>query len=145
MICTKCNIDKPEDEFQFKYKLKGVKRKQCKSCVKEYRKKYYDENRISAISYSKECNIDRRNRNRQYLWDYLKINPCADCGESDPIVLEFDHKDNVDKLDSVGKGVERMWSIEKLQQEIDKCDVRCSNCHKRRTSIQQNWYKNIKP
>jgi hypothetical protein len=57
--------------------------------------------------------------------------------------LEFDHRDNVVKIDSVGKGVDRMLGIDKLQEEIDKCDVRCSNCHKRRTAKQQNWYKNI--
>jgi len=143
MLCNKCSIDKSEDEFQFKNKKKGVRKKQCKSCIKEYRKKYYDENRDSAIIYSTLSNVDRKKRNRQYIWDYLIQNPCVDCGETDPIVLEFDHRDNVVKIDSVGKGVDRMWGIDKLQEEIDKCDVRCSNCHKRRTAKQQNWYKNI--
>lgn len=29
----------------------------------------------------------------------------------------------------------------KILSEIEKCDVRCANCHKRRTARQFNWSK----
>jgi hypothetical protein len=35
------------------------------------------------------------------------------------------------------------WSLDMIKKEIDKCEVRCSNCHKIRTSICQDWYKEI--
>lgn len=66
-----------------------------------------------------------------YLVDYLREHPCADCGETDPVVLEFDHLR--DKKFGIGKGFrERKW--ESVLEEIAKCDVVCANCHRRRTA-----------
>lgn len=36
------------------------------------------------------------------------------------------------------------YSTNALIHEISKCDIRCSNCHKIRTSKQQNWHKGNK-
>jgi hypothetical protein len=142
-ICTKCEEEKSLDEFQFKNKEKGTKKSQCKSCIKEYRLKYYSENREEAIEYSKISSKERRVRNGQYVWNYLLEHPCIDCGEEDPIVLEFDHRDGVEKVMSVSMTILNGWSINRIQSEINKCDVRCSNCHTRRTAKQQGWYKRI--
>ena len=55
------------------------------------------------------------------------------------IVLEFDHRDGEVKDESVsvlvGYGVAR-----KVKAEVEKCEVRCSNCHRKRTAIQQGYY-----
>lgn len=53
-----------------------------------------------------------------------------DCGESDPVVLEFDHRDPSLKLGRVME-VTNM----RLEDEVDKCDVRCANCHRKRHKI----------
>lgn len=52
---------------------------------------------------------------------------------ADPIVLEFDHvfgekKYNLADLPS------RYSSWETIQSEIQKCEVRCANCHRRITA-----------
>lgn len=54
-----------------------------------------------------------------------------DCGEKDPIVLEFDHQR--DKVLEVSIAIHRGWSEKKLLAEIEKCEVRCANCHVRKT------------
>jgi hypothetical protein len=33
----------------------------------------------------------------------------------------------------------RRW--ESILQEIQKCTVRCANCHRRRTATQQRWWR----
>ena len=62
---------------------------------------------------------------------YFRDHPCVDCGETDPIVLEFDHLG--DKSFCIGTGFrDRNW--QSVLDEIAKCDVVCANCHRRRTA-----------
>ena len=68
-------------------------------------------------------------RNREYIQNYLKTHPCVDCGNSDLRVLDFDHVRGL-KVGSISNGVKDSWPLEKLQQEIDKCEIRCANCHR---------------
>ena len=66
-----------------------------------------------------------------YLIDYFVEHPCLDCGETDPVVLEFDHLR--DKEFGISSGIrDRNWQA--VLAEIDKCDVVCANCHRRRTA-----------
>jgi hypothetical protein len=32
-------------------------------------------------------------------------------------------------------------AIEQLAYEISKCDVRCANCHRRKTAKEGGWFK----
>ena len=72
---------------------------------------------------------------------YLATHPCIDCGESDPIVLEFDHRNPSEKKDEISHMVSTAAPLSSLEAEIEKCDVRCANCHRRKTAKQQNWNK----
>jgi 5-methylcytosine-specific restriction endonuclease McrA len=70
---------------------------------------------------------------RKHLLDFLLLHPCVDCGEKDPIVLEFDHRIPKDKSKQVSRMLSGHYSWEKIMFEIEKCDVRCANCHRRKT------------
>lgn len=74
---------------------------------------------------------------RRYVHDH----PCVDCGEPDWRVLEFDHRNRTMKQAAVSNLITQGASIERIQQEIAHCDVRCANCHRRRTITQLGWYK----
>ncbi|WP_412061844.1 hypothetical protein [Rubrivirga sp. IMCC45206] len=78
-------------------------------------------------------------RNAQHLWRYLLSHPCVDCGEADPIVLEFDHVRG-EKVGALSNMATRQFSVAKLNAEIAKCEVRCANCHKRKTAREQGWH-----
>ena len=78
---------------------------------------------------------------RGYVQEYLSVHPCVDCGETDLRVLDFDHRDGVTKRQTISYMVKNAFSLESLQQEIAKCDVRCANCHRRRTSRQLSWWR----
>ncbi len=72
--------------------------------------------------------------------EYLSVHPCVDCGEDDPIVLEFDHVMGI-KSFSICVGKRHQYPVARLLEEIAKCEVRCANCHKRRTAQQFDWRK----
>ena len=74
----------------------------------------------------------------QYVRDFLACSTCSDCPENDPIVLEFDHVRGT-KLQNITDMIGSN-SIESIQEEIDKCEVRCANCHKRKTAKQLGFY-----
>jgi hypothetical protein len=79
--------------------------------------------------------IKARNRrqireNQQRLCAYFLAHPCTDCGETDLAVLEFDHlRDKTANIGTLINGY--MWK--RILAEIEKCEVVCANCHRRRT------------
>ncbi len=68
---------------------------------------------------------------------YLSDHPCVDCGESDLRVLDFDHREGASKHTEVMKLAQDGYSIARVLAEIEKCDVRCRNCHARVTYARQ--------
>ncbi len=80
-------------------------------------------------------NAKRRNRvNRErmaLLVEYVRTHPCVDCGEADPLVLDFDHLR--DKEFTIARAFGDV-SLDNLLAEIAKCEVRCANCHRRKTA-----------
>lgn len=84
---------------------------------------------------------DRRQQRMRLVLSYLKSMGCIDCGEKDPRVLEFDHV-REQKSDCVSNLI-TSHSTKRIFQEISKCEVRCANCHKRKTVKQLNQFKYI--
>lgn len=132
-ICTKCGKEKELESNYYKHKLgRGGYRAHCIPCSKDF------------VSQSPERLLERmyaaRRRNRAFMWEYYSTHPCVDCGEADPLVLEPDHLVKEDKLDNLSRLVHGTRSLAVIQRELDKCEVVCANCHKRRTAATQGWY-----
>jgi hypothetical protein len=138
--CTKCNTTKPLSDFKKNKTKPSGYQSSCFACHQVYQAKWYQENKEvhGERTYERNRRIDQEHRQR--IIDYLKEHPCVDCGESDPIVLEFDHVRG-EKKNEISKMIRNAWK--RTLEEISKCDVRCANCHRRRTAKQFNWYARI--
>ena len=91
-----------------------------------------------SIAITKTVRILRAKK-RQYVHTYLLTHPCVDCQEPGPIVLEFDHVRG-EKKNTIGY-LMASGSMSKLLVEMEKCDVRCANCHRRKTARDFGWDK----
>lgn len=137
-ICSHCRLTKKDREFGYRNKAKQILRSHCKSCAQQYIRGHYVRYKTYYLAKAKKRNKEVRNAIRQYIWHYLSEHNCIDCGESDPIVLEFDHRS--DKVKDVASTM-YSHSLQKVIDEIEKCDVRCANCHRRKTALQFGWFK----
>lgn len=136
--CYRCIKIKQDHEF---YSYKTQTNNICKDCNKEYNSKYRLSNKAKYSKNDKKQRKKRYNRNKQYVVDYLLSHPCVDCGEDNPILLEFDHLR--DKQATITDLASNRSSIGRIQEEIDKCEVRCANCHRLKTAITCGWYKDV--
>jgi 5-methylcytosine-specific restriction endonuclease McrA len=83
-----------------------------------------------------------KGKKTNFLREYLSKHPCVDCGNSDIRVLEFDHRVPANKEFHIGYGITSK-TFDAVRREIEKCDVRCGNCHVRRTHWSNGTYRNV--
>lgn len=135
--CTVCKQNKDAKEFNKCRSRKDGLQTKCQLCSRALSKKHYQQNKAHAAKYNKQ----RRQRNRQFMIDYLSGQICIDCKQKYPSVCyDFDHVRG-SKTTNVSSMLD--CSIETLKKEISKCEIRCSNCHRLKTSRQFNWiYEN---
>lgn len=107
---------------------------------KAYHRKWYNANREKRKNQIYEHRKNTQNDLRIRVAKYLKSHPCLDCGETDIIVLDFDHTSQ-DKLDDISSMITRALKWETILAEIRKCDVVCSNDHRRRTMKRGNHFR----
>ena len=104
-----------------KFRIRGDKiLGTCKSCENAQKQKRYADVRYK-------------------VWEYLKENPCVDCDEADPVVLEFDHVSGV-KHKMVSGMIKGAYAWKTIAAEIEKCDVRCANCHRLKTAKERKYW-----
>ena len=138
--CSTCGLVKPATEFALKNKERGTRSTKCRSCQAAYSREHYRRNRLTYLERTASQRRLNREECRQQVYNYLSEHPCVECGESDPIVLEFDHRDPSKKRASISRLMSHVtWAA--LQREMAWCDVRCANCHRRRTAEQFGWAK----
>lgn len=140
--CSTCKDIKFKIEFNKNKSRKDGLNSICRECSIKRSKRYYNENREHHKTVIGERNKQTFKEQREKLFNYLKEHPCVDCGLTNPIVLEFDHKNSSEKEYNVSKMIGNFgWP--KIVKEINKCDVRCANCHRLRTAKQFNWYQGL--
>jgi len=137
-VCTKCKEEKEVELFPTMRARPDGLASWCKLCYAVHAAEKY---KASAAERERKSRNKAKTsqENKEKLWAYLLDHPCVDCGNSDPRVLEFDHKDDVVKSREVTTMFN--WSWKSISDEIKKCDVRCANCHRIRTQIQFDLWR----
>ena len=137
-VCRRCGPQPIERFGKNKAEKDGLHR-YCKRCRREEMAERFKqmtpeakENRYRKVTALKD-------KRREFVLRYLLVHPCVDCGESDPIVLEFDHVRGI-KSANVSALVNSHGDLNKIQAEIAKCDVVCRNCHMRRETHRRHHH-----
>ncbi len=141
-ICAGCGQER-DIEQDFSWKIKGKKRQTwCKFCQAQANKIHYQNNKQVYLDRAKSRNSRVIEKNQRNVYAYLTEHPCIDCGLTDVRVLEFDHVRGK-KIDSIARLVRLGVSWPTIEAEIAKCEVRCANCHRIKTTERGGFWRNL--
>ena len=129
--CKKCGEEKEEEQFPWSNEDKGWKKGHCRVCHNAYYRLYYSDLIRKQKHHKRVEKVQKEQitKVRKMVMEYLEKHPCVDCGETNPLVLEFDHRDSSKKDFIVSSALSSHGYVRKdsVQGEIDKCDIRCAN------------------
>lgn len=134
---------KPKDPEKLR-----VFREKAKEYAKEYRQKHKDDPvnkervRLASARYYERhkgdpeymkkntaCARAIASRNREIIDSFKIERGCSVCGETHPAVLDLHHRDPSEKKYGVGALISKRVDV--VMAELEKCDVLCSNCHRK--------------
>lgn len=136
--CSGCQQIKDLSEFNKSKTKRDGHSYYCRSCDNARSREYYKGYGIKR----RQINKERIASNQRQITDYLKRHSCVDCGYTkSPVALTFDHIVGT-KKQTISRMVRDGYSWETILEEINKCEVRCANCHLEKTAKDYNWFSN---
>ena len=140
-----CDVEKPLSDFHKDKAGKDGHRRECAQCNHARGKVFYWKN----IERNRRLSRERRARYkkdrkfiRDWVFDKYKGTPCMDCGGVfDWCAMDFDHRPDETKefcIADNGSSTAGRKIIARMEKEIAKCDIVCSNCHRVRTRDRKN-------
>jgi hypothetical protein len=128
--CSRCCRERPESSFN---RFGSGRQWWCRDCFKAY----YAERRAHHRRRNNALKAQRVREAQDLVLAVLHAHRCADCGVTDPVVLEFDHVGP--KRAEISTLVRRGVLEPVLVAEMARCEIVCANCHRRRTAKRQHW------
>mgnify|MGYP003382071264 CR=1 FL=1 len=132
IVCNRCLKEKNDEEFNWRWKEMGLRQRTCRECQKIQKNDWYARNADNHKANVNDNKSRTKNDARNFLYNYFSNHPCVVCGETDIRVLEFDHVRGR-KRAPIATLLKGGYSISVIMAEIEKCEVVCANCHKKRT------------
>ena len=108
---------------QMPYKNQNQHREQIKAYQKEWEARNRDKRRGYCQKYS--------DRLRDFINNLKSESGCSQCPEKDWRCLDFHHRNPSEKTIEIVRAVRLGWGRDRIQKEVDKCDVLCANCHRK--------------
>jgi nicotinamide mononucleotide adenylyltransferase len=100
-------------------------------------KRHYEKHKDKIKSRTRARNRSQKKKNKNFVAWVKSRSCCIDCGETNPLVLDFDHVYG-EKFMNISDMSRSSYSREAIMEEMDKCEVRCSNCHRIATAKRRN-------
>ena len=136
-----CYKTLPIEEFDWNDKSKGYRRYNCRSCRNIYcynsYKRIWDKRGPEAKQRRNQASGKYQKKVKREK--YSKINEiksksgCVDCGGSfPPVAMDFDHVKGI-KIEGISDMIAHSAPLDRILKEIEKCELRCSNCHRIKT------------
>jgi len=143
--CSKCGVEKMEDCFHPDASKRSGFHSQCKECRNTFKLEKYYSDTDGRKRHIKRVNITKSSIRKDNQIKVMRIQKqlgCIDCDEHDPLVLDFDHVSG-EKVLAISRMISEGMRWETIEAEIAKCEVRCANCHRRKTAREGNFYDGI--
>jgi hypothetical protein len=138
-LCPGCKYTHPITEFNWKDRERAKRQVRCRSCTRAQLQSHYRRHKRYYVQKALLRNAENKRVQQQLVIEYLASHPCVDCGEADVVCLEFDHVRGRKRGDVSRMMGSYTWPT--IRAEIEKCDVRCANCHRRKTAKLNGWYR----
>lgn len=125
--CSGCGVKKPITEFTNRKGSSDGYNARCRKCTQAFAKRHYDENRGYYLTKA------RKKEAAYFEWfsSLKEGRSCEQCGESHPACLDFHHRDPSKKEFDLGMVKRKQFAKQRVLDEIAKCAVLCSNCHRK--------------
>jgi hypothetical protein len=129
MKCARCPEKRPS---QFGTRPNGNPQPYCRKCTRAYNKRYYKTHKADHNGRRHLNNTRRRKELSEIVTAKKHFVPCTDCRVPYPHwQMQFDHLR--DKHMDISSMVLRAYSLQRILDEIAKCEIVCANCHADRT------------
>ena len=129
--CSCCQVSQDESCFALKNKKLNKLQSKCKQCQSKYHKKHYKLNKDIYCDRARINNTKYKRRNKDFINEYKANKGCEFCSENTPVCLDFHHINPKIKDWNISVMCRGANSIQTIQEEINKCIVICSNCHRK--------------
>ena len=125
--CSKCIQNKVLSEFTKNKAKKDGYNSYCKQCNKNYQKVHYENNKLYYI--------DKKNIRKDFIREFInrvkRKSKCSNCSENHIACLDFHHMNTFKKDFSISVATQLGISMTTLKEELRKCIILCSNCHRK--------------
>lgn len=99
--------------------------------AKEHSRRYIRKHYRNNKEYYKSKASKRREKIRDWISKYKEDRGCQECGENHPACLDLHHRDPTKKDVNPAQIGNKGWGMKRVEAEVAKCDVLCSNCHRK--------------